>query len=195
MKLLSPPFGAGGEKPGYIKGYLPGIRENGGQYTHAAVWASMALILSGEKARGLEVLKSINPAVRSTEEGFCKRYGAEPYALAGDVYTHPECIGRGGWSHYTGAAAWYRKAVIETVFGVRLRGEGFYLAPNMTELFDGAELSLELCGTRYLVRYFFCGQDGVSLDGKILESEGAEKHFFPFDGGEHTVDFCMKKEV
>ena len=196
MKLLSPPFDKGEEKPGYIKGYLPGIRENGGQYTHAAVWAAMALLLSGDPELGFAMLKSINPAVRSAETGFCERYKAEPYALAGDVYAHPDHVGRGGWSHYTGAAAWYRKAVLETVFGLRIQGEGFYLAPNMAKELDGAELAFNIRGTRYRVRYFFCGQSGAVLDGKILEKdiEKAKKCFFLFDGGEHTVDFCMETE-
>lgn len=195
MKLLSPPFDNGGEKPGYIKGYLPGIRENGGQYTHAAVWAAMALMLAGEKEKGLSVLKAINPAVRSEEEGFCARYKAEPYALAGDVYSHPEHMGRGGWSHYTGSAAWYRKAVTETVFGLRLCGEGFRLEPNITEELDGAELALDIRSTRYEIRYFFSKETGIVLDGKIIETDGGKMsaYVFPFDGGEHTVDFCMRK--
>ncbi|MBQ8448515.1 MAG: hypothetical protein IJX27_06250, partial [Clostridia bacterium] len=196
MKLLAPPFDKGQEKPGYIKGYLPGIRENGGQYTHAAVWTAMALLLSGEKERGFEVLMRINPAVRSGEHGFCARYKIEPYALAGDVYSHPEHAGRGGWSHYTGAAAWYRKAVLEVLFGLRLRGEGFLLSPHMPRALDGAELSLFIRGTRYRVRYFFCGRCGAVLDGKIIESDGKKikKCFFPLDGGEHTLDFCMEDE-
>jgi len=194
MKLLSPPFDAGAEKPGYIKGYLPGIRENGGQYTHAAVWAAMALMLVGEREKGFAVLMAINPAVRSTEEGFCERYGIEPYALAGDVYSHPDVHGRGGWSHYTGSAAWYRKAVIETVFGLKLCGGGFTLAPHMPSALDGAELSLSIRGTRYRLRYFFGDNPGIVLDGKIMETDGEKmgEMLFVFDGGEHTVDFCMR---
>jgi cyclic beta-1,2-glucan synthetase len=195
MKLLSPPFDRGGEKPGYIKGYLPGIRENGGQYTHAAVWAAMALMLAGEKEKGFSLLKAINPAVRSTEEGFLSRYKIEPYALAGDVYSHTETAGRGGWSHYTGAAAWYRKAVIETVFGLRLSGGGFTLSPHMPRGLDGAELSLFIRGTRYRLRFFFGGEAGIVLDGKIIEADEAKMsaHRFIFDGGEHTVDFCVRE--
>lgn len=195
MELLSPPFDEGGEKPGYIKGYLPGIRENGGQYTHAAVWAAMALMLAGEREKGFAVLMAINPAVRSAESGFCERYAIEPYALAGDVYSHPDCVGRGGWSHYTGAAAWYRKAVTETVFGLKLCGGGFTLEPHMVRALDGAELSLNICGTRYRLRYFFGDEEGIVLDGKIIETdeEKMRSHVFTFDGGEHTVDFCMRE--
>ena len=132
--------------------------------------------------------------MRSGERGFCERYKIEPYALAGDVYSHPEHMGRGGWSHYTGAAAWYRKAVTETVFGIKLCPGGFRLSPNMTLELDGAELSLDIRSTRYRVRYFFGAETGIVLDGKIIETD-AEKmreHIFCFDGGEHTVDFCMR---
>ena len=196
IKLLAPPFDAGAAKPGYIKGYLPGIRENGGQYTHAAVWAAMAMLVAGEREKGAEMLMRINPAVRSAENGFCKKYKIEPYALAGDVYSHEGCVLRGGWSHYTGAAAWYRKAVLETLFGFCMRGDGFFLTPRLPGSFDGAELSLNIRGTRYLVRFSFCAQSGAVLDGKILESdeEKMKKCFFPFDGGEHTLDYCMKKK-
>ena len=195
MKLLSPPFDCGKAKPGYIKGYIPGIRENGGQYTHAAVWAGMALLLAGETEKGEEVLAAINPALRSEENGFLQKYKIEPYALAGDVYTGKECTGRGGWSHYTGAAAWYRKAVLECIFGVRLCENGFFIVPHMSEFFDGAELSLDIRGTRYRVRYSFCEQSGAVLDGRITagDEREMEKYLFPIDGGEHSVDYCMKK--
>ncbi len=195
MKLLSPPFDAGEGKPGYIKGYIPGVRENGGQYTHAAVWAAMALLFAGETQKGTEVLNAINPAVRSREKGFCEKYKIEPYALAGDVYVGKDCTGRGGWSHYTGAAAWYRKAVLECVFGLRLRENHLIIAPHMSEVFDGAELSLEVRGTRYRVRYAFCEQSGAVLDGRILTSDEVEmrKCEFPLDGKEHNVDYCLKK--
>ncbi len=196
MKLLSPPFDAGEAKPGYIKGYIPGVRENGGQYTHAAVWAAMALLLAGETQKGTEVLGAINPAVRSREKGFCEKYKIEPYALAGDVYTGKGCIGRGGWSHYTGAAAWYRKAVLECVFGLKLCENGFAIMPHMSDMFDGAELYFEIRETRYRVRYAFCEQSGVVLDGRILTSDEAkmQKYIFPLDGAEHFVDYCMRKK-
>ncbi len=196
MKLLSPPFDAGEAKPGYIKGYIPGVRENGGQYTHAAVWAAMALLLAGETAKGTEVLNAINPAVRSREKGFLEKYKIEPYALAGDVYTGKDCTGRGGWSHYTGAAAWYRKAVLECVFGLRLCENGFHIAPHTSEMFDGAELAFEIRETRYRVRYAFCEQSGAVLDGRILASDETEmrKYIFPLDGAEHSVDYCMRKK-
>ena len=195
FKLLSPPFDEGREKPGYIKGYLPGIRENGGQYTHAAVWACMALLLCGKTKEGIQALKSINPAVMSRDSFYSDRYMIEPYALAGDVYSHHECSGRGGWSFYTGAAAWYRKAVIEYVFGYVQRSDGFYIRPHMTEEFDGSELKIELNDTHYIIRFAFSERAGIVLDGKIFETEEEkmQNFFFVFDKGTHIVDYCMKK--
>ena len=196
FKLLSPAFDSGEEYPGYIKGYVPGIRENGGQYTHAAVWAAMALLLCGKKEEGKEVLMAINPAVGSLDDGFLKRYLIEPYAMAGDVYSNPSFMGRGGWSFYTGAAAWYRIAVIETFFGYTSAEKGFYLRPNLTDDFDGAILKVNVKGTFYTVRFTFSNTPGIVLDDRIVENSAKEmgNFLFPFDGKEHYADFCMKKE-
>ena len=194
MKLLDPPFDDGEERPGYIKGYLPGIRENGGQYTHAAVWAAMALLESGNTDKGLAILESINPAVMSLDNGFCERYLLEPYALAGDVYSHPQCTGRGGWSFYTGAAAWYKKAVLECVFGYCSSSSGFFIEPHMNEKFDGAVLSLNTNETSYTVKYLFSDKSGIVIDGRIVETdpEKMSKYLFVFDKGNHMVDYCIK---
>ena len=194
MKLLSPPFNEGAERPGYIKGYLPGIRENGGQYTHAAVWMAMALLYSGKINEGILVLKSINPALMSLEQSFSERYLIEPYALAGDVYSHPECMGRGGWSFYTGSAAWYKKAVLECVFGFIQKDAGFYLHPHMNKDFDGATLTIDTHETSYTIKYLFSDKEGIVLDGKIVEtaSERMREFFFEFDKNKHHVDYCIK---
>lgn len=195
FKLLTPPFDAGEQSPGYIKRYLPGVRENGGQYTHAAVWACMALLLGGKVEDGIKALKTINPALMSLNSSYSERYAIEPYALSGDVYSHAECAGRGGWSFYTGAAAWYKKAVVECVFGYTERPNGFYIRPHMTEEFDASELHLNTHGSFYTVRYAFSDKSGIVFDGKIVEfdDEKMKDFFFPFDGRDHFVDYCMKK--
>jgi cellobiose phosphorylase len=111
IKLFAPPFtGKGGKDPGYIKGYLPGVRENGGQYTHAAIWLAMAFMKTGDKKRCLELLELILPETHSPEI-----YKAEPHVLAADVYSHPAHLGRGGWSHYTGAASWFYRVLTEAL--------------------------------------------------------------------------------
>ncbi|MGN1095400.1 MAG: GH36-type glycosyl hydrolase domain-containing protein, partial [Eubacteriales bacterium] len=195
FRLLAPPFDDGEEYPGYIKGYLPGIRENGGQYTHAAVWAIIAMLVMGKCDEAISALKRINPALMSADASFMQRYKIEPYALAGDVYYGEGCKGRGGWSFYTGGAAWYRRAVIEFVFGFTLRPGGFLLRPFMNEEFDGAELTLDIHNTFYRIRFTFSDKTGLVIDDRVRESdtEKMRDHFFAFDGGKHNVDFCMKK--
>jgi len=107
IKLFTPPFDKTKQNPGYIKGYLPGVRENGGQYTHAAVWLAMGHFLDGQYERGLELLEKLLPENHGSE------YIVEPHVLAADVYSNPEHFGRGGWTHYTGAAAWYYRVAME----------------------------------------------------------------------------------
>ncbi|HBL85441.1 MAG: hypothetical protein A2Y17_04545 [Clostridiales bacterium GWF2_38_85] len=116
MKLFTPPFDKSTRKVGYIQGYVPGIRENGGQYTHAAVWAALGLWRAGKKDKAVELFNALNPAIRCRDEKLAKAYKIEPYVLAGDIYANPQHMGRGGWSWYTGAAAWYYRALLE-VFG------------------------------------------------------------------------------
>jgi cyclic beta-1,2-glucan synthetase len=111
IKLFAPPFsGRGGKDPGYIKGYVPGVRENGGQYTHAAIWLAMAFLKTGDRKRCLELLEMLLPETHDNAV-----YKAEPHVLAADVYSHPAHLGRGGWSHYTGAAAWFYRVLLEAL--------------------------------------------------------------------------------
>ncbi|MDE6108491.1 MAG: hypothetical protein K2F83_07485, partial [Oscillospiraceae bacterium] len=116
VKLFDPPFDCGEQDPGYIKGYLPGIRENGGQYTHAATWLALACFRDRRSADGLSILNALLPAGHPQEI-----YLAEPYVLAGDVYSHPNHIGRGGWSWYTGAAGWYYQAAVRGLLGIKVK--------------------------------------------------------------------------
>jgi len=123
--LLSPAFDRGVKDPGYIKGYLPGVRENGGQYTHAAVWTIMALAKLGYGDEAVEVFHMINPINHTRDAAGAARYAAEPYVVAGDVYAHPEHMGRGGWSWYTGSAGWLYRAGLESILGLTRRGAAF----------------------------------------------------------------------
>ncbi|MCS5516985.1 hypothetical protein NWF32_24920 [Pseudomonas qingdaonensis] len=114
--LLDPPFDKGTLDPGYIKGYVPGVRENGGQYTHAAVWASMAFARLGDGARAWELMRMISPQ----SQGHATRidtYKVEPYVMAADVYGVAPHAGRGGWSWYTGAAGWMYRLIVESLLG------------------------------------------------------------------------------
>jgi cyclic beta-1,2-glucan synthetase len=130
VQLLDPPFDRKGPDPGYIAGYLPGVRENGGQYTHAAVWAAMAFAALGDAQHAWQLMDIINPVNHGRTAEEVGVYQVEPYVVAADVYSMPPHTGRGGWSWYTGSAGWMYRLVIESLLGLRLRitDEGATLA-------------------------------------------------------------------
>jgi cyclic beta-1,2-glucan synthetase len=127
--LFSPPFDHSEPLPGYIRGYPPGVRENGGQYTHAALWMAMALARQGNGERAVKLLRLLNPIEHARDAKAVWDYGVEPYVLAADVYRLPGRIGRGGWSWYTGAAAWMYRAWTEEVLGLKIRGNRMEITP------------------------------------------------------------------
>ncbi|HEX9178976.1 MAG TPA: glycosyl hydrolase family 65 protein, partial [Burkholderiales bacterium] len=129
MQLLDPPFDKSALEPGYIRGYLPGVRENGGQYTHGAVWAAMALAALGERERAWELLAMINPVNHALSAEGVAVYKVEPYVVAADVYAVAPHIGRGGWSWYTGSAGWMYRLVVESLLGLMREGDKLHLAP------------------------------------------------------------------
>lgn len=127
VKLFTPPFPDNFEPPvGYISHYPDGIRENGGQYTHAAVWLGMACVRAGLSREGLDILTAISPVARSENLGY-QRYKTEPYYICGDVYANKNCYARGGWSIYTGSAAWYYRAITEDILGIRMKDGRAYI--------------------------------------------------------------------
>ena len=129
VKLFDPPFDHSDLNPGYIRGYIPGVRENGGQYTHAAVWSTMALALLGEHERAWEVFRLMNPVRHGGDPEHIATYKVEPYVIAADVYALPPHTGRGGWTWYTGSAGWSYRLLIETLLGISLSGETLRLTP------------------------------------------------------------------
>ncbi len=138
--LLEPPFDISEPSPGYIKGYPPGVRENGGQYTHAALWLAMAMARRGDGERAAKILRLLNPIEQARDPESVWRYGIEPYVIAADVYRLPGRIGHGGWSWYTGAAAWMYRAWIEEVLGLQVRGDRMQLNPVIPGWWDGFSL-------------------------------------------------------
>jgi len=126
--LLDPPFDRSAQEPGYIKGYPP-VRENGGQYTHAAAWIVMALARLGSGDEVAELFHMLNPINHTGTAAGVERYKTEPYVVAGDVYATPPHAGRGGWSWYTGSAAWMYRAGLESMLGLRRRGTTFSIDP------------------------------------------------------------------
>ena len=139
--LFEPPFDKSEPSPGYIKGYPPGVRENGGQYTHAAIWLAMAFAHRGDGTRAAEILRMLNPVEHAREPESVWRYGIEPYAVAADVYRLSGRIGQGGWSWYTGSAAWMYRAWVEEMLGLEVRGETMRITPVIPGWWDGFQMS------------------------------------------------------
>jgi cellobiose phosphorylase len=128
IQLLAPPFAQSDLDPGYIKGYVPGVRENGGQYTHAAIWAAMAFAALRDP-RAWELATMINPVNHATSREAIEAYKVEPYAIAADVYAVTPHTGRGGWTWYTGSAGWMYRLIVESLLGLQLEGEKLRVAP------------------------------------------------------------------
>ena len=137
IQLLAPPFDQSSPDPGYIKGYLPGVRENGGQYTHAALWTVMAFAYLGNGDEAVELFHMLNPINHTRSHADVERYKAEPFVVAADVYAHPSHIGRGGWTWYTGSAAWMYRLGLESILGLRRRGESLAISPCVPASWNG----------------------------------------------------------
>jgi cyclic beta-1,2-glucan synthetase len=150
--LFAPPFDKGALDPGYIKGYPPGIRENGGQYTHAALWLVMAFAALGEGGKATGLFSLLNPINHARTRADVHRYKVEPYVVAADIYARPPHVGRGGWTWYTGSAGWMQRAGMESILGLRLQGEVMYLEPCIPKAWAGFEILLRHGSARYEIR-------------------------------------------
>ena len=126
--------------PGYVKGYVPGVRENGGQYTHAAVWTVMAFAQAGEIEKAWELFNLINPVRHGDSDAAIQKYKVEPYVMAGDIYTKPQHAGRGGWTWYTGSAGWMYRLITESLLGLRLEVNRLHVNPRIPEQWDSFDL-------------------------------------------------------
>ncbi len=149
LLLLHPPFDRSAQDPGYIKGYPPGVRENGGQYTHAAVWMVMALARLGSGDEAAEFFHMLNPINHGRTAADVARYKTEPYVMAGDVYARPPHAGRGGWSWYTGSAGWMYRAGLESILGLRRRGDTFVIDPCIPSSWPDYTIAWRFLDSRY----------------------------------------------
>jgi cyclic beta-1,2-glucan synthetase len=169
IQLLDPPFDKSDLNPGYIKGYVPGVRENGGQYTHAAIWAAMAFARLGDNRRAWELFAMINPVnhARSTEE--IATYKVEPYVVAADVYAVAPHTGRGGWTWYTGSAAWMYRLIVESLLGLRLEKDKLRVAPCLPADWEGFKVHYRYRETVYHIEVLQMLEDkggtSVTVDG------------------------------
>lgn len=189
LKLFAPPFD-GAETPGYVAGYLPGVRENGGQYTHAACWAVAALHQQGEDQRAWELALSLLPTRHSATRQLAARYRVEPYVMAADVYANPQQRGRGGWTWYTGSASWYRYVVLTSLLGFQKQGDTLRFRPVLPPGWEEIRLTYRYGTATYHLRALrdcpapAC--DGSPLkDGTLLLMDDGRIHeaVFPFRRG------------
>jgi cyclic beta-1,2-glucan glucanotransferase len=168
--LFTPPFDKTPLEPGYIKGYPPGIRENGGQYTHAATWSVFAFASLGQGDRAGQLFSMLNPINHARTRAQMHRYKVEPYVVAADIYSVPPHAGRGGWTWYTGSAGWLYRAGVEAVLGLRVRGAALTLAPCIPKRWPRFEIVYRYHRARYEIAVenpegVSCGVARVELDG------------------------------
>jgi len=149
IQLLDPPFDKSEMNPGYIKGYVPGVRENGGQYTHAAIWASMAFSKLGDRKKAWELLSMINPVNHALTPEDVEKYKVEPYVIAADVYALSPHTGMGGWTWYTGSAGWMYRLIVESTLGLRLETDKLYVEPCLPDEWNTAKIHYRYRETVY----------------------------------------------
>jgi cyclic beta-1,2-glucan synthetase len=189
LMLLTPPFDKTEKDPGYIKGYLPGVRENGAQYTHAALWAVLATALRGDGDRAFELYQMINPLTHARTPEEVETYKVEPYVVAADVYTAEGHLGRGGWTWYTGSASWMYRVGLEGILGFRKQGDTLFIEPRVPASWSGYTIEYRYGKSLYVIVVSNEGGPGrgpaeVAIDGQVSEGAG-----IPLidDGERHTV--------
>jgi cyclic beta-1,2-glucan synthetase len=181
--LFTPPFDHTAQDPGYIKGYPPGIRENGGQYTHAAAWAVMAFAALGEGDKAASLFSLLNPINRASTRSDLRRYKVEPYVVAADVYSVAPHTGRGGWTWYTGSAGWLYRAGLEAILGFRLQGALLLLDPRIPEQWPGFEIVFKYRSARYEI--------AVENPNGLSRGAGPTRVALLDDGGIHKVRIVL----
>jgi cellobiose phosphorylase len=177
VQLLDPPFDKSNLNPGYIKGYVPGVRENGGQYTHAAIWTAMAFAQIGDSRRAWELLSMINPVNHTSSPDGIAIYKVEPYVVAADVYAFPPHTGRGGWTWYTGSAGWMYRLIVESLLGLRLETDKLSFAPCLPADWETFKIHYRYRETIYHITVLqtrtgegatHVTVDGVELDDQVI---------------------------
>jgi cyclic beta-1,2-glucan synthetase len=200
-KLFTPPFDGGQQNPGYIKGYPPGVRENGGQYTHGAIWSVFAWAGLGDGDRAGALFGLLNPIHHSASAEAVQRYKVEPYVVCADVYAAPSYAGRGGWTWYTGSAAWLYRAGLEALLGFQLRGDRLRIDPCIPRDWPGFELTYRHRGKQHVSCYEVSvenpdrvcgGVASVEMDGQTLDA--ADAVTLVDDGGTHRLRVVLGRQ-
>jgi cellobiose phosphorylase len=189
IRLLDPPFEHSNPSPGYVQGYVRGVRENGGQYTHAAVWVAMAFAALGDAHRAWEMFTLLDPTRHTRTPHAVARYKTEPYVLAGDVYGQPPHAGRGGWSWYTGAAGWMVQFILESLLGLKIQAGQLQVTPCIPAHWKSFQVRYRHRRTPYHITVIqtpgATGLAGVRLDGAELPGPAID---LLDDGREHRVE-------
>jgi cellobiose phosphorylase len=194
IKILAPPFDSSPLEPGYIKGYGPGVRENGGQYTHGAVWAAIARGVMGDTARAWELFSMLNPVNHGVDPATIAVYKVEPYVMAGDVHAGAQHRGRGGWTWYTGAAGWMYRLIVETLLGVEVEADVLRFTPRLPAGWDSYKVHYRYHTTHYHITFRRTENGGprLVLDG----TESSEQSLrLVDDGRDHDVEVHGGREL
>jgi cellobiose phosphorylase len=190
--LLTPPFNVSSMKPGYIKGYLPGVRENGSQYTHAAIWVIMALADIGEKQLAWELLTMINPIGHGKTPEAVQTYKVEPYVVAADVYSVPPLVGRGGWTWYTGSSGWMYRLIVESLMGLQRFGDVLRFAPRLPDHWNSFKIHYRYRETVYHITVVKTGSGDQVANVRVDEVEQGEKSIrLVDDRKEHVAEVVI----
>ncbi|QDL93516.1 hypothetical protein FDP22_00230 [Paroceanicella profunda] len=187
--LFTPPFDGGAPDPGYIAAYPPGLRENGGQYTHAAAWAVLAWAGLGEGDRAAELFALLNPISHARTPEQAARYRTEPYVMAADIYSEPPHTGRGGWTWYTGSAAWMQRAAVEGILGITREGDHVRVAPCLPRAWPECGVTLRVEGTAIAIRILRGSPCGSTLDARPMAAHAPL--LVPLDGAQHTLTITL----
>jgi cellobiose phosphorylase len=189
IQLFDPPFDKGALHPGYIKGYVPGIRENGGQYTHAATWVVLATALEGDGDRALQLWNLINPVYHAVTPVEVQHYKVEPYVVCADVYGAPPHTGRGGWTWYTGSASWLYRVALEAILGFKLQGDRFQVAPCIPRGWATYEMTYRYKTATYRIRVDNSAGTGRGVRSVMLDGKPAPDGMVSLcdDGATHEV--------
>jgi cellobiose phosphorylase len=202
IKLLDPPFDTSDLEPGYIKGYVPGVRENGGQYTHAAIWTAMAFAMMGDRKRAWELFAMINPVNHGSGPAEIERYKVEPYVMCADIYGASPHTGRGGWTWYTGAASWMYRLTVETLLGLQLEKDHLLIAPCIPDHWESYKIHYRYRETVYHITIKSADDKSeeqveqavrVTADGVVLDDTGQRQGMIPLvdDRQEHHVEVTI----